>query len=577
MGRIKIFNSKRKFRGNKYVKLCSNNPATPCANSNLQSTSSTTPPSASRKKISHLFGGEERVNTVLDSVENSGNIIINLSLLSSFVNSSVSCSKCKSVNSVHMSEVQQSRKGLSTRIRLECKYCKYSASTMTSPVNTRKIACVNLRFTYAMRCLGKGQQAARVFCSLMDLPPPARKFHTYNKVLCESLEAVAQGSMLNAAKETKEMEESADTTVVIDGSWQKRGFSSLHGVVTATSLLSGKVLDVQTYSKYCTGCNKSGDHNCVRNFDGYSGGMEVEGALAICMRSELSRGLRYVRYLGDGDSKGFLTVSEAKPYGSDVAIEKLECVGHVQKRMGRLLRQLCKDSKGEKLSDGKPINGRGRLTSTVIDLLQNYYGMAIRANANNLQNMKKAVWATYFHKLSTDENPCHGLCPAGPASWCGYKRALATGGEYKHKNSLPSAVLEKIKPIYRHLADEKLLKRCLHGKTQNQNESFNSCIWQRVPKTVFVGAQTIKIGVLDSVICFNDGCYSRVHVMKAMDIEPGENMKSGLKKLDIDRVAKADKAVADMTKEARVKRRGEKRKREDKETHEQDSYGPGQY
>ena len=25
-------------------------------------------------------------------------------------------------------------------------------------------------------------------------------------------------------------------------------------------------------------------------------------------------------------------------------------------------------------------------------------------------------------------------------------------------------------------------KKCLHGKTQSQNESFNSTIWERAPK-----------------------------------------------------------------------------------------------
>ncbi|GFV90072.1 hypothetical protein TNCV_4377881 [Trichonephila clavipes] len=47
-------------------------------------------------------------------------------------------------------------------------------------------------------------------------------------------------------------------------------------------------------------------------------------------RSETSR--KALRNLGDGDSKGFLTII----YG-DTEVEKLECVGHVQKRMGTRL------------------------------------------------------------------------------------------------------------------------------------------------------------------------------------------------------------------------------------------------
>ncbi|GFU86667.1 uncharacterized protein TNCV_2880871 [Trichonephila clavipes] len=169
-------------------------------------------------------------------------------------------------------------------------------------------------------------------------------------------------------------------------------------------------------------------------------------------------------YVGDGDSKGFLTIKEAKVYG-DTEVEKLECVGHVQKRMGTRLRNILKMSKGIKLSDGKNISGRGRLTLKEVDSIQHYYGLAIRKNLSSVEDMKRAIWAIYFHKLNTEDNPQHALCP-----------------------------LEK-----------DLLKKCLRGRTQNPNESFNKCIWERIPKTVFVGIETLKFGVMDAVICFNDG------------------------------------------------------------------------
>lgn len=50
------------------------------------------------------------------------------------------------------------------------------------------------------------------------------------------------------------------------------------------------------------------------------------------------------------------------------------------------------------------------------------------------------------------------------------------------KHNLPKAVLEAIRPTFVDLSDPALLKRCLHGKTQNQNESFNNMIWTRIHK-----------------------------------------------------------------------------------------------
>ena len=53
--------------------------------------------------------------------------------------------------------------------------------------------------------------------------------------------------------------------------------------------------------------------------------------------------------------------------------------------------------KGQVLTDGKKIAGRGRLTDKCINTLQNYYGMAIRQNKDDLYGMKKAVGAILFH------------------------------------------------------------------------------------------------------------------------------------------------------------------------------------
>lgn len=57
--------------------------------------------------------------------------------------------------------------------------------------------------------------------------------------------------------------------------------------------------------------------------------METAAAVAVCRRSVATRGVRYVKFLGDGDSKAHLAVTEDKPYGDDITVEKLECIGHI--------------------------------------------------------------------------------------------------------------------------------------------------------------------------------------------------------------------------------------------------------
>lgn len=91
------------------------------------------------------------------------------------------------------------------------------------------------------------------------------------------------------------------------------------------------------------------------------------------------------------------------------------------------------------------------------------------------------------------------------ASWCKYNKALELKQPYSHELSLSEAVLLAIKPTYQDLAKPDLLKKCLHGQTQNLNESFNNVIWKRVPKTEFVGIETLKFGVADAVLAFHEG------------------------------------------------------------------------
>lgn len=74
--------------------------------------------------------------------------------------------------------------------------------------------------------------------------------------------------------------------------------------------------------------------------------MEAAGAKMLYERSVELRGLRYIPFVGDGDSKAYTTVCQAAHYGPAVFIPREECIAHVTKRMGTGLRKLIRDYKG---------------------------------------------------------------------------------------------------------------------------------------------------------------------------------------------------------------------------------------
>jgi len=155
--------------------------------------------------------------------------------------------------------------------------------------------------------------------AMMNMPEPMTR-NNYDKLskLCgNACEIVAEKSMTAAAEEIKSLV-GTEIGVSNDGSWQRRGYSSLNGVVTTISVDSGKILDVEAMSKTCRSCEfyeriRATDptnydcwkatHVCTINYRGSVPAMEPEGTKRIFERSVTKHGLKYSKFYRDGDSK----------------------------------------------------------------------------------------------------------------------------------------------------------------------------------------------------------------------------------------------------------------------------------
>ncbi|GFS66439.1 uncharacterized protein TNCV_3856871 [Trichonephila clavipes] len=220
--------------------------------------------------------------------------------------------------------------------------------------------------------------------------------------------------------------------------------------------------------------------------------MEVDRKLTIFNRSEKLHNLKYSNYIGDGDTKTFNALSENKPYGDDHLIHKIECVGHGQKRMGTRLKKLKLVYSKKKLSDGKTIVGKGRLTDSLNDRLAHYYGNAIRCNSTSVKEMWKAIWAVWGHSCSTDDEPMHWFCPTNPNTW--------------------------------YLSHPAHLKKCLGGNTQNPNESLNSLICKFCPKTIGSSLQIAEIAENLATSVFNDENQILITILEKLGLKINRNV-----------------------------------------------------
>ena len=182
----------------------------------------------------------------------------------------------------------------------------------------------------------------------------------------------------------------------------------------------------------------------------------------------------------------------------------------------------------------KGISGKGKLASNMINRLQNYYGIAIRSNKNNLKGMQSATKAPLFHVASNkDHNLHYSHCPIGPDSWCKYNQDhVNETTNYKRGSGLPISIALKLRPIFEELSNEYLLKKCLHGMTQNQNETFNAMIWSRIPKSTYVSFSQLQLGVYDTVANFNIGRKASILIFKKLNMIPGKYCLEGYRKIN---------------------------------------------
>ena len=365
--------------------------------------------------------------------------------------------KCDECNINCLDVVTKGTFGLSTKIELICTNCnKVFNSIFTSPreKDLRGFE-VNKKFVEAFLKVGKGHDALEVFSMAIGIHAMDKatfskclnNLYEEKKIFKDNILSISQNIIRKKHDEfNNNVGDIIDITVSYDGTWQKRGHTSLFGIGILVDILTGLAIDYEILSKYCHKCitakrdlgASSADFSiwyeghkpeCSENFTGTSNAMEMKAAEILWKRSINTCGMRYTNIVSDGDSKTHLHLSSINVYGENINITKEECINHVAKRLGTGLR----NKVAELRTKGVTIGGRkvGSLKEDTIIKLGNFYRKAIKDNAPDIEKMKTAIYASLFPMSSTDKSPKHNKCPVSSESWCFYQRALENGEKPK--------------------------------------------------------------------------------------------------------------------------------------------------
>lgn len=113
-------------------------------------------------------------------------------------------------------------------------------------------------------------------------------------------------------------------TVILDGGWSKCSHKHSYNAKCGVGIIIGqetqKILFMGTRNKYCAVCHQSANndppaHACYKNWDGSSSAMETDIIVEGFKKRVQQHGVKYTKFIGDGDSSVYPTLVSSVPWG----------------------------------------------------------------------------------------------------------------------------------------------------------------------------------------------------------------------------------------------------------------------
>ena len=225
----------------------------------------------------------------------------------------------------------ESRQGLASIIGMKCNGCNSVMKLETSakvscPTGTKRWEC-NIAAVWGQMTTGGGHSKLKETLATLGIPTMSqRSFITTEREIGAWWQQQLEESMKEAGKEECKLaierneyhEGVPATTVIVDGGWCKRShrhtYNAKSGVGVVIGFHTHKILYIGVRNKECTACTRGiRDHICFKNWNESSSAMETDIILEGFKQAESNHGLRYIKFIGDGDSSVFPTLTSEVP------------------------------------------------------------------------------------------------------------------------------------------------------------------------------------------------------------------------------------------------------------------------
>lgn len=392
--------------------------------------------------------------------------------------------------------VSECKKGLYSRLNLECSMCKKKFQVETTDQDVNKNAVSGVMAS------GGGHAQLQQFTAAVDLPDVGAK--AYAKIqdeISDEWETTAWTEMLKAGEVEREAaikegrvnkDGIAMIDVTVDGCWSKRSYQTNYAANSGCAAIigkrTGKVLYMAVKNKYCCICQKNGstpkEHPCYKNFDGSSTAMESTIIAEGFKRSIEMHNVIYARFIADGDSSTYAKIIDSRPY-PNVTVEKLNCRNHILRRFCNNMQKLMTDTR-------YPLKDRKLITKGKILSARKYICDAIKLESTNknYEILHANINNSVFHAFGS-----HDKC----------KKDICSLTDQKFTEFNASSLWQRVKMLAANVASHS--RSLIEDVDSNVVEQFNGVIaklvgGKRINYTQRRGYQARCSG---AVISFNTG------------------------------------------------------------------------
>ena len=300
----------------------------------------------------------------------------------------------------------------------------------------------------------------------------------------------------------------ADLCMQYDMGWQKRGsgrnYNSLSGVGTMIGHYSGKIVGCELRSKRCNICSfylkqnrEPPEHDCAKNWDGTSKGMEADVGANIVKSIETAHKEQCI--VGTITDEDATTIARIRSLIQH-EVEKWSDLSHVKKCCSNALWKLNKKYPRQ-------------LSAENINYFVRCFGYGIRQNKNNVDKITQAINNIVPHVYGQHE---------GCGDWCGFVR---NPEKYKHKTlegdfNHPELRCSLVDIFTLFANNSHKLAACA---STHMNENFNHIVASKAPKTRhYSSSKSLEARVLCSVNQKNDGYDYLCNLHEKVGLSPGK-------------------------------------------------------